>query len=87
MATKAYVNNAPNMINAQMNDAVAKALHQQLARIALKKIANHKLTALEPQFLFGHLNEKIHQEVITRTNIDRHKKNFFKKFNFFFVYK
>ena len=50
MTIKAYVNNAPNMINAQMNDAVAEALHQQLARIALKKIANHKSTELEPQF-------------------------------------
>ena len=52
-----------------MNDA----LDPQLARIALKKIANHKSTALEPQLLFAQLVEKIHQEFITRTHIDRHK--------------
>ena len=39
---KAYVNKAPDMRNAQMNDALVKALDPQLARIALKKIANHK---------------------------------------------
>ena len=31
-----------------MNDALVKALDPQLTRIALKKIANHKTTALEP---------------------------------------
>ena len=40
MTRKAYVNNAPDMRNAQMNDALVKALDPQLARIALKKIAN-----------------------------------------------
>ena len=75
MTRKAYVNNAPDMRNAQMNDALVKALDLQLARIALKKIANHKSTVLEPQFPFAKLVEKIHQEDITRTHIDRHKLN------------
>ena len=55
---KAYVNNAPDMRNAQMNDALVKILDPQLARIALKKIANHKSTALEPQLLFAQLIKK-----------------------------
>ena len=63
------------MRNAQMNDALVKALDLQLARIALKKIANHKSSALEPQPPFAKLVEKIHQEDITRTHIDRHKLN------------
>ena len=75
MTRKAYVNNAPDMRNAQMNDALVKALDPQLARIALKKIANHKSTALEPQLPFALLVEKIQQEDITRTHIDRHKLN------------
>ena len=75
MTRKAYVNNAPDMRNAQMNDALVKALDPQLARIALKKIANYKSTALEPQHPFAQLVEKIHQEDITRTHIDRHKLN------------
>ena len=73
MTRKAYVNSAPDMPNAQMSDALVKALDPQLARIALKKIANHKSTALEPQFPFAQLVENIHQEDITRTHIDRHK--------------
>ena len=48
------------MRNAQMNDALVKALDPQLARIAIKKIENHKSTALEPQLLFAQLVEKIH---------------------------
>ena len=48
MARKAYVNKAPDMRNAQMNDAIVKAFDPQLARIALKKIANHKSSSLEP---------------------------------------
>ena len=60
------------MQNAQINDALVKALDPQLARIALKKIANHKSTALEPELPFAQLVEKIHQEDITRTHIDRH---------------
>ena len=56
-----------------MNDAIVKALDPQLARVALKKIANHKSTALEPQLSFAQLVEKIHQENITRTHTDRHK--------------
>ena len=42
MTRKAYVNNAPDMRNAQMSDASVKALNPQLARIALEKIANHE---------------------------------------------
>ena len=38
MTQKLYVDNAPDMRNAQMNDALVKALDPQLARIALKKI-------------------------------------------------
>ena len=63
------------MRNAQMNDAFVKALDPQLARIALKRTANHKSTALEPPLPFVQLVEKIHQEDITRTHIDRHKLN------------
>ena len=36
MNRKAYVNNAPDMQNAKMNDTLVKALDRQLARIALK---------------------------------------------------
>ena len=73
MTRKAYVNNAPDMRNAQRNDALVKAVDPQLARIANKKIANHKSTALEPQLSFAQLVEKIHHEDITRIHIDRHK--------------
>ena len=58
-----------------MNDALVKALNAQLARIALKKIANHKSAALEPQLPFAQLVEKMHQEDITRAHIYRHKLN------------
>ena len=75
MTRKAYVNNAPDIRNAQMNDALVKALNPQLAGVALKKIANHKSTALEPKLPFAQLVEKIHQEDITRTHNDRHKIN------------
>ena len=75
MARKAYVNNAPDMRNAQMNDALVEALDPELTRIALKKIANKKSTALEPQLPFAKLVEKILQEDITRMHIDRHKLN------------
>ena len=34
MARKAYVNNAPDMRNARMNEALVKALDPQLLRIA-----------------------------------------------------
>ena len=56
MTRKAYLNNAPDMRNAQMNDALVKALDPQLARIAHKKIANHKSTELEPQLHNFHLH-------------------------------
>ena len=58
MTQKAYVDNAPDMRNAQMNDALVKALDPQLARIAFKNIANHKSTALEPQLPFAQLVNK-----------------------------
>ena len=35
MTRKAYVNNSPDMRNAQMNDALVTALDPQLARVAL----------------------------------------------------
>ena len=38
LTRKAYANNAPDMRDAQMNDALVKALDPQLARIALKKL-------------------------------------------------
>ena len=54
------------MRNSQMNGALVKALDTELAQIALKKIANHKSTALEPQlFLLSWLRKyikKISQE-------------------------
>ena len=75
MTRKAYVNNATDMRNAQMNDALVKAHDLQLARIALRKIANHISTKLEPQLSFAQLVEKIRQEDITRTHIHRHKLN------------
>ena len=73
MAQKACLNNSPDIKNAQMNDALVKALDPQLARTALKKIANLKSTALDPQLPFAQLVEKIHQEIMTRTHIYRHK--------------
>ena len=39
MTRKSYVNDAPDMRNAQMNDAFVKTLDPQLARITLKTIA------------------------------------------------
>ena len=75
MTRKAYVNNSPDMQNEQMNDALVKALDPQLARIALKKFANHKSATMEPELPFAQLVERIHQKDITRTHIDRHKIN------------
>ena len=46
------------MRNAQLNDALVKTLDTQLARIAVKKIANHESTALEPQLPSAQLVEK-----------------------------
>ena len=71
MAKQTYVNNTPDVQNAQLNDAPVNATNTQLARIALKKIANYKSTALE--FPLAHFLGKIHQEDITRTDIDRYK--------------
>ena len=75
MTQKAYVNNAPDMRNAQINDALVRALDPQLARRALKKIVTHISTAIEPQLPFAQLFEKIHQEDNTRTHNDRQKLN------------
>ena len=74
MTRIAYVNNAPDMRNAQMNDALVKALDPQLARIALKKIANRKSTTPSTTSNCT-TGRKLHQEDITRTHIDRHKLN------------
>ena len=63
------------MRNAPMNDALVETLDPKLARRAFKKITNHKSTALEPQLPFARFVEKIHQEDITRTHIDRHNLN------------
>ena len=49
MSRKANANNARDMRNAQMNDALVKALDPPLAIIAIKNIAKHKSTALKPQ--------------------------------------
>ena len=57
MSWKAYVNNAPDMRIAQLNDELLKALDPQPARITLKKIANNKSTALLPQLPFAQLVE------------------------------
>ena len=70
---KAYVSTASDMRMAQLNDALVKALDPQLARIALKKISNLQPIAMEPQLPFAQVVEKIHQEYITGTHIDRHK--------------
>ena len=75
LTRKSYNNNAQDMRNAKMNDAFVKALDPLLARIALKKIANHKSIELEAQLPFAQLVDKIHQEDITRTHIDRQKLN------------
>ena len=49
---------APDMRNAQTNDTLVKALDPQLARKAIKKIANIKSAALQPQLPFAQLVEK-----------------------------
>ena len=41
-----------------MNDALVRPVDPQLARIALKKIGNHKSTGLEPQLSFAQLFDK-----------------------------
>ena len=73
MTRKAYVNNAPDMRNAQMNDALVKALDPQLARIARKKISNNNQLHWNHNFYLNSWLKKIHQEDITRTHFDRHK--------------
>ena len=52
MAGKTYVNRDLDIRDAQMNDALVEAVDPQIARIALKKVANHKSKALEPQLPF-----------------------------------
>ena len=46
-----------------MNDALFNELDPQLARKALKKVANHKSTALEPQLPFAQLVEKYTKKI------------------------
>ena len=53
-----------------MNELFVKAHDPQLDRIAPKKIAHNKSTALEPELPFAQLVQKIHQEDITKTHID-----------------
>ena len=55
MTGKAYVYNAPDMRNAQVNDALIKALDTQLARIALKRLQITNLLHWDHNFL---LNKK-----------------------------
>ena len=38
MTRKAYVNNAPDMRSAQINDATVEAVDPQMARIAIKRL-------------------------------------------------
>ena len=59
MTRKAYVIIAPDMRNAQMNDALVKTIDPQQARTALKTIANHRSNALEPQLPFAKLVKRI----------------------------
>ena len=58
MVRKLYANNAPDMRYALKIDALVKKVDSQIARIALKKIANHKSTALETLIPFAKLVEK-----------------------------
>ena len=73
MGRKAYANNATDMRNEQIKDALIRALDTKFTRIALKKIVNDKSTALKPQLLFAHLIEKIQHVDIIRTRIDWYK--------------
>ena len=59
------------MHNAQIIDALVKAL-SAVSQNSIKKIAKHKSAALEPKLPFAQFLEKMHQEDITRTHIDRH---------------
>ena len=69
IARKAYVNKALNMYNAQMNEAPVNALDSQLARIALKMIANQISTAIEPRLPFAQLIEKYIKNIYTLKHI------------------
>ena len=51
-----------------MNDALVKALDPQLARIALKKIANRKSTVAEPQLRLHNLSKKAPRRYYKNTN-------------------
>ena len=59
MARKAYVNNAPDMRNAQMNDALVKALDPQLARIALQKDRKPQINCIGTTFFICTISRKI----------------------------
>ena len=56
------------MRNAQANDALATKLDSALPSAALKKIANHKATALEPQHPFA--QKPTRKEDIARNHFD-----------------
>ena len=61
------------MSNAQLNDALVIGVASQLARIALKKMANHKSTEMKPQTPSAELVEKMHEEGNIRTHFDVHE--------------
>ena len=61
------------MWKAPMNDELVKTLNPQLAKLVLKKIANLKQTAMEPQLPFAQIMEKIHQKDVTKTHNDSRK--------------
>ena len=63
MTRTTYLNSAPDTQIAQMKDALVKALDPQLARIARKKIANHKSAAVEPQLPFAQQAEKYTKKI------------------------
>ena len=61
------------MRNAQRNDGLVTAVDQQLARKALEKITNLKLTAMVRPLPVTQLVEKLQQEEISSTDFDWHK--------------
>ena len=70
---KAYVNNAPGMRNAQMNEALVKAFDPQLTRIA-QKIANHKKKHWNHSFHSHNLLKRYTKKTL-QEDIFRHKLN------------
>ena len=65
------------MRSAQTNSSRVNAAYQQLARMASKKDASHKLTALEPQISMAQLVEKLTRKTLTEhTSISSRSKQF-----------